>query len=45
MGVDFYNLRNWLVHTSVKNTEFNVDTLENPKDDSHSLELYDLLNS
>jgi hypothetical protein len=45
MGVDFYNLRNWLVHTSVKNTEVNVDTLENPKDDSHSLELYDLLNS
>jgi hypothetical protein len=45
MGVDFYNLRNWLVHTFVKNTEGNVNTLENPKDDSHSLELYHLQNS
>jgi len=45
MGVDIYDLRNWLGHTSVKNTEIYVNTIEDPKDDSHSLELYDLLNS
>jgi integrase/recombinase XerD len=45
MGVDIYDLRNWLGHTSVKNTEIYVNTLDEPKDDSHSLRLYDLLNS
>jgi integrase len=45
MGVDIYDLRNWLGHTSVKNTEIYVNTIEDPKDDSHSLKLYDLLNS
>lgn len=45
MGVDIYDLRNWLGHTSVKNTEIYVNTLDEPKDDSHSLRLFDLLNS
>jgi integrase len=45
MGVDIYDLRNWLGHTSVKNTEIYVNTLDEPKDDAHSLRLYDLLNS
>ena len=45
MGVDIYDLRNWLGHTSVKNTEVYVNTLEDPKDDMHSLRLYEMLNS
>ncbi len=45
MGVDIYDLRNWLGHTSVKNTEIYVNTLDEPKDDSHSLRLFDLLSS
>lgn len=45
MGVDIYDLRNWLGHTSVRNTEIYVNTLDEPKDDSHSLRLFDLLNS
>jgi integrase len=45
MGVDIYDLRNWLGHTSVKNTEIYVNTLDEPKDDSHSLRMFDLLNS
>lgn len=45
MGVDIYDLKNWLGHTSVKNTEVYVNTLEDPKDDMHSLRLYDTINS
>jgi integrase len=45
MGVDIYDLKNWLGHTSVKNTEIYVNTLDEPKDDSHSSRLFDLLNS
>jgi integrase/recombinase XerD len=45
MGVDIYDLKNWLGHTSVKNTEIYINTLDEPKDDAHSLKLYDLLNS
>jgi site-specific recombinase XerD len=45
MGVDIYDLKNWLGHTSVKNTEVYINTLEDPKDDMHSLKLYETINS
>jgi integrase len=45
IGVDIYDLRTWLGHTSVKNTEIYVNTLDEPTDDPHSLRLYDSLNS
>lgn len=45
IGVDIYELRNWLGHTSVKNTEIYVNTLDEPTEDPHSLRLYDSLNS
>jgi integrase len=45
MGVDIYDLRNWLGHTSVKNTEIYVNTLDEQKYDVHSLRLFDTLNS